>query len=586
MASPLILVGTLGLGQEVLQAARSTGSFELLGFVDDNETLRGEVFDGVKVLGGLDVLGAYPDAQVVLCAGRGTDRRTLSERLAFPDGRYASVVHSNATVSGSSILAPGTILLAGSVLTSDVALGRHVVIMPNVCLTHDDVVEDYATLCAGVIVGGRVRIERGAYIGMNASVRERCVIGAEVVIGMGSVVLNDVPAGQVWMGVPATHQVSASKVIGPLSAQRGPTDSTHPSGDGSGAAGFGTRLPKVSVAISSFNYGRFLRDCIQSALSQPGVDLDVVVVDDASTDDSVEIAEQFAAADPRVRVIAHATNQGHIATFNEALAAVRGDYVVKLDSDDMLAPDALARAADVFERNPSVGLVYGNPLTFTDEIPADSRALVSGVKIWPGHEWNQIRLRKGRNCIMQPEAMVRTSVLQQVGSHRTTTPGAHDLNLWMRIATVSDVARIKGADQGFYRVHDGSLLHTQFAGLLSDLTERGKAFNDFLDTYTGPADDVPAMRQRVTRALAVEALEHASREFDTGAFHAARVEAYIEFATTTYPDVRHLRQWAALARRRRLGPERSSRYLPYRLCETMHDVRDRVRWRMWNRYGV
>jgi serine acetyltransferase len=75
--------------------------------------------------------------------------------------------------------------------------------MPQVTMTHDNRVEDYATLCAAVTLGGYVSVAQGAYLGMGASVRERVRIGAGGTLGMGSVLLSDLPADEVWAGVPA-----------------------------------------------------------------------------------------------------------------------------------------------------------------------------------------------------------------------------------------------------------------------------------------------------------------------------------------------------------------------------------------------
>ena len=84
-------------------------------------------------------------------------------------------------------------------------IGRHAAVMPGVVFTHDDVVGDYATFGAGVLLAGRVRIAEGAYIGSGVMVREDRSIGEWSLVGMGAVVTGDVPGGQVWAGVPARY---------------------------------------------------------------------------------------------------------------------------------------------------------------------------------------------------------------------------------------------------------------------------------------------------------------------------------------------------------------------------------------------
>ena len=206
MNAPLLLLAAGGLARETLEAVRSAGSHEVIGFLDDDPTRHGTSFAGVTVLGGLALLEQFPDAATVVCAGRGRARAAIVDRLGsiqIETERFATVIHPSVDVPGSCVVGRGTILLAGTALTAEVTVGRHVVVMPNAVLTHGDVVEDFATVCAGVVLGGDVRVEDRVYLGMSAAVREGLTVGAGATVGMGSVVLSDVPAGETWAGVPA-----------------------------------------------------------------------------------------------------------------------------------------------------------------------------------------------------------------------------------------------------------------------------------------------------------------------------------------------------------------------------------------------
>ncbi len=205
MTAPLLLVAASGLAREVLSVCEAQG-VSVLGVVDDDPRLVGLGFATTSVLGTLDCVTAVPDASLLLCAGKGDVRRRLAARLAsmgVGDDRFATLIDPSVHVPASCAIGPGGILLAGVVLTADVRLGRHVVCMPNVTLTHDDDLADYVTLTAGVSLGGGVRVGEAAYVGMNATVRERVVIGPDCVLGMGSVLLTDQPPRTVYAGIPA-----------------------------------------------------------------------------------------------------------------------------------------------------------------------------------------------------------------------------------------------------------------------------------------------------------------------------------------------------------------------------------------------
>jgi sugar O-acyltransferase (sialic acid O-acetyltransferase NeuD family) len=203
---PILLLAASGLAREVLSVLRTAVDRRVVGFLDDDVALHGTAIDGVPVLGGIDAVSEHPVANLVVCAGSGQARSAIVARLAecgVEETRYARVIDPDVRIPPSCTVGEGTIVLAGTVFTADVTIGRHVVAMPNVVLTHDDTVEDYATLCAGVALGGRVHVGRGAYLGMNASVRQGLRIGAEATLGMGAALLSDLPDGERWAGVPA-----------------------------------------------------------------------------------------------------------------------------------------------------------------------------------------------------------------------------------------------------------------------------------------------------------------------------------------------------------------------------------------------
>lgn len=207
---PLLVLGAGGLGRESVEAVRAVNeqrqTWDILGFLDDSTAAQGTTLSGVSVLGPFDMAADHPSASLLLCVGKPGDtlsRLRAEQRLGVDPARYATVVHPGAHLARSADLGPGCIVLAGAVATADVRVGAHVALMPHVVLTHDDVVGAFSMFGAGAQLAGSVHVGDGAYVGSGASVREGRRIGPWAVLGMGSVALDDIPAGEVWAGVPA-----------------------------------------------------------------------------------------------------------------------------------------------------------------------------------------------------------------------------------------------------------------------------------------------------------------------------------------------------------------------------------------------
>ncbi|MEO7005434.1 MAG: acetyltransferase [Terrimesophilobacter sp.] len=209
----LLLVGTSGLAREALAVVRATNQYEVVGFLDDDPSTWNHQRDGGIVLGGIEEVQRFPTAKLLLCTGKGTTRAAIAKRLTLlgrSDDDYATVVHPSVDIAPTCRVGAGSIVLAGSVLTTNIEIGKHVVIMPNTSITHDDLIESFVTLCAGVSLGGNVWIGEGAYLGMNSSVRQGVRIGKNSVLGMGAALIADLPGDETWVGVPARRLESRS----------------------------------------------------------------------------------------------------------------------------------------------------------------------------------------------------------------------------------------------------------------------------------------------------------------------------------------------------------------------------------------
>jgi len=337
--------------------------------------------------------------------------------------------------------------------------------------------------------------------------------------------------------------------------------------------------PHVTVLVPCYNYGHFLSGAVESIVSQPGVQTSVHIIDDASVDDSFDVARSLSRLYSNVRATRNAVNLGHIATYNSGLVQVESDYVVLLSADDLLAPGSLARATNLMEAHPNVGLVYGHPQSF-EIVPSKTQAPLLHWSIWPGRTWIRAQFRRGLSIIYSPEAVVRTKVQHRAGYYRPDLPHSGDLEMWLRLASLCDVGRVNGPDQAYRRVHPSSMMNGRFKGVLVDLRERQRAYEAYLEgSRLGPKERAgltATMRRRLSTEALGWAIDDLAATDDEEQSDAAR------FARQVNPDYERLPAWRefqAAMRSDRPGVVQQWEHL-------RRNLGDRMRWQLWRRLGI
>jgi sugar O-acyltransferase (sialic acid O-acetyltransferase NeuD family) len=210
MLEDLILVGAGGASRAIAWAVEDINRIEprwrLLGFLDDDPTRHGQLVDGYPVLGPLSSAMAYPFCRFLIGIANHHQppvRKSVVERLGLGPERFATLVHPSACVSRHATLGAGTAVLTNVAVDPGVAVGNHVIVTHQCGLGHDATVGDYVTMAPQVRLSGSVRVGAGAYLGAGCAILQGVKVGECALVGIGSVVLRDVPAHITVFGNPA-----------------------------------------------------------------------------------------------------------------------------------------------------------------------------------------------------------------------------------------------------------------------------------------------------------------------------------------------------------------------------------------------
>ena len=310
-------------------------------------------------------------------------------------------------------------------------------------------------------------------------------------------------------------------------------------------------MSRVDVIIPCYRYGAFLEGCVRSILEQEGVDIRILIMDDCSPDNTPEVASRLQREDSRVEYRRHEKNIGHIATYNEGLAWVTGDYVLLISADDLLTPGSMKRATDLMNQHPEVGFAFGRDIVFeSDQTPVAMPVQPSPPKfsILDYETFLEKCCKLGHTPIQAPCVLVRSSVHRKAGEYRAELPHTADTEIWLRFAAESATG-ILDADQAFRRVHRSSMsfLYSSPRRIL----EQKKAFDTHFDWCGARLRDRSRFEKLLAGSLADKALWGASIAIDRG--ETAEANEFFSLALEIKPEVRFSRRWVGLHVKRLMG---------------------------------
>ena len=205
----IVIIGASGFGREVKDIIDRINdreeTYRVIGFIDDDESLHGEVLNDVPVLGGSDWIvknGEKEKLHAVIAVANAPVKKKL-DALLSPYVTWETIIDPSASLSRYMEIGEGTVIQAGGFIGANVTIGRHCVINTKSGIGHDAVLEDYAAIMSFCDVTGHCHLEEGAYFGSSVCVIPSTRIGRYATAGAGAVIIRDVPAGATVVGSPA-----------------------------------------------------------------------------------------------------------------------------------------------------------------------------------------------------------------------------------------------------------------------------------------------------------------------------------------------------------------------------------------------
>ena len=212
------------------------------------------------------------------------------------------------------------------------------------------------------------------------------------------------------------------------------------------------RAPRVSVVMTVYNAERYLAEAVESVLTQTFSDFELIVIDDGSTDGSLSVLREFEKRDRRVRVVSR-PNTGIVAAANEGIGLARGEYLARMDSDDVSLPRRFEKQVQHLDANPGCVLVGCRVIeTEPHGIPVST----SGHLLSHDEIDAQLLTAGGGWALVQPATMMRTGAVRAVGGYRGKYNISEDHDLFLRLAERGKVANLPDVLLKYRRRLDGA----------------------------------------------------------------------------------------------------------------------------------
>ena len=195
--------------------------------------------------------------------------------------------------------------------------------------------------------------------------------------------------------------------------------------------------PPISVVLPAYNADRFIGLALDSLATQTHSDFEALVIDDGSTDRSLELARKHVGNDPRFRIVSR-PNKGLVATLNEGIALASGKYIFRMDADDVSHPERFAAQVAYLERNAST-VAVGTRMMLADE---ELWPIVEMINSFTHDEIDAENLLGAGSAMCHPSVAMRRDTLIAVGGYRAEYECAEDLDLFLRMAEVGRLANL------------------------------------------------------------------------------------------------------------------------------------------------